>query len=133
MCRSSQFSSRWTTWVLSVLAFGVPILSAASAWVLPGNVPAPADNVPNYERIELGRLLFFDPRLSAKSTTSCASCHNPSFGWTDGLERAVGFDMKPLRRATPTIVNAAYNKIQMWDGRKPTLEEQALGPLLSAE
>jgi cytochrome c peroxidase len=133
MCRSSQFSGRLLAWALAVITLGAPILGAASTWLLPENVPAPSDNVPNADRIQLGRMLFFDPRLSAKSTTSCASCHNPAFGWTDGLQRAFGYDMKPLRRATPTIVNAAYNKIQMWDGRKPTLEEQALGPLLSPD
>jgi cytochrome c peroxidase len=110
----------------------LPALAYCDSWVVPERAPAPADNIPNATRVELGRLLFFDPRLSAKSNMSCASCHNPALGWADGLPRAFGYDMKPLDRATPTIVNAALNGIQMWDGRKPTLEDQALGPLLSA-
>ncbi len=73
-------------------------------------------------------MLFFDTRLSAKGALSCASCHNPSLGWSDGRSRAVGHDMKVLARGTPTILNAAFNPLQMWDGRKATLEEQALGP-----
>jgi cytochrome c peroxidase len=104
---------------------------APSSWVISQHPPVPADNVPNPDRVELGRLLFFDPRLSARGTMSCASCHNPALGWADGLPRAFGNDMQPLVRATPTLVNVAFNKTQMWDGRKPSLEEQALAPLLS--
>jgi cytochrome c peroxidase len=115
----------------SAAAFAAP--DAPVSWVIPRHPPVPADNVPNPDRIELGRLLFFDPRLSAKGTLSCASCHNPALGWTDGLQRAFGNDMKPLARATPTLVNVAFNKTHMWDGRKLSLEEQALGPLLSPD
>ena len=121
----------------SFSAFAAASTSAASAsaspWIITQNITAPADNVLNADRIALGQLLFFDPRLSGKGTISCASCHNPALGWADGLPRAVGFDMKPLARATPTLVNVGLNKLQMWDGRKPTLEEQALGPLLAAD
>lgn len=114
--------------VLSMQCYASP-----SAWVITQNMPAPADNVLNADRVLLGQMLFFDPRLSGKGTISCASCHNPALGWADGLPRAVGFDMKPLARATPTLVNVGLNKLQMWDGRKPTLEEQALGPLLALD
>lgn len=118
--------------LLALAAWAGPAFGAESAWVVPA-VTAPPGNQVNAARVELGRMLFFDPRLSAKGTMSCASCHNPVFGWTDGLPRAFGFDMKPLPRATPTILNAALNDIQMWDGRKPTLEDQALGPFLSPD
>lgn len=101
----------------------------ADPWLRPDQAPAPADNLPNSARIELGQMLFFDPRLSRKANMSCASCHNPALGWSDGLPTATGFEMKTLARATPTIVNAAFNPIQMWDGRKSTLEDQALGPI----
>ena len=80
------------------------------------------------ERVALGRMLFFDTRLSAKQSMSCASCHNPALDWSDGRATAVGHDGKVLPRATPTIVNAAFNGLQMWDGRKATLEDQVLGP-----
>lgn len=119
--------------LICLMARAAPTLADSSAWEIPHHPPAPADNEPSAARIELGRMLFFDPRLSGKGTMSCASCHNPALGWTDGLPRAFGFDMKPLPRATPTIVNASLNDIQMWDGRKPTLEEQALGPFLSPD
>jgi cytochrome c peroxidase len=98
-------------------------------WLRPAVAPAPADNQPNLARIQLGELLFWDPRLSKKGSMSCASCHNPALGWADGLPTAVGFDMQKLGRATPTILNTAFNTIQMWDGRKADLEDQALGPI----
>ena len=98
-------------------------------WLLPAVPPHPADNVPNAARVELGKKLFFDPRLSRDGNMSCATCHNPMFGWSDGLPTGKGFRSKVLDRATPTVVNTAYNSIQMWDGRKKTLEEQAMGPM----
>ena len=120
--------------VTAVTVLALPSLATSSSnsdvWRRPA-VPAPADNQPNAARVELGRTLFFDPRLSAKGVMSCATCHNPALGWTDGRPTAVGHDMKILGRATPTIVNAAFNPLQMWDGRKVSLEAQALGPFES--
>jgi cytochrome c peroxidase len=107
--------------------------SVPDTWRRPESAPAPADNQVTPGRIELGRALFFDPRLSAKGAMSCASCHNPALGWADGRPTAVGHDMKILGRATPTIVNAAFNPLQMWDGRKASLEAQALGPFESTD
>ena len=103
--------------------------SVADPWLRPDQAPAPSDNLPTSARVELGQMLFFDPRLSRKANMSCASCHNPALGWSDGLPTATGFEMKTLARATPTILNTAFNPIQMWDGRKSTLEDQALGPI----
>lgn len=88
--------------------------------------PAPAE-------AELGRLLFFDPRLSRSGSLSCATCHNPSLSWADGLPRALGHGMKPLARRTPTILDVAWGGPFMWDGRFETLEQQALGPLTSPD
>src|SRR5207253_6627253 len=102
------------------------------AFRLPEVVPAPADNKPTPERIELGKMLFFDPRLSGSNWISCASCHNPSLGWSDGLATAMGDGMHALSRSTPTIVNSAFNRFQMWDGRFRSLEEQVWGPLLAS-
>lgn len=101
-------------------------------WLLP-SVPAPADNALNADRVELGKQLFFDPRLSGASNMSCATCHNPMFGWSDGLPTAKGVKSMVLGRASPTIINTAYNTIQMWDGRAKSLEDQAMGPLNSAD
>lgn len=112
-----------------LLLIGAVVANDSDPWLRPLNAPAPADNLPNEARVALGEMLFFDPRLSRKANMSCASCHNPSLGWSDGLPTATGFDMQTLARATPTIINAAFNPIQMWDGRKGTLEEQALGPI----
>jgi cytochrome c peroxidase len=103
----------------------------ADPWLRPDQAPAPWDNLPTSARVELGQMLFFDPRLSRKANMSCASCHNPALGWSDGRPTAVGHDMQILGRATPTIVNAAFNPLQMWDGRKASLEDQALGPFES--
>ena len=74
-------------------------------------------------------MLFFDPRLSGNGMMSCATCHNPSLGWSDGQKTAIGWGGQVLKRATPTVLNIAYNSILMWDGRKKTLEEQAIGPM----
>jgi cytochrome c peroxidase len=102
---------------------------ATDPYLRPATVPAPADNQTTPERVELGKALFFDPRLSGSNWISCATCHNPALGWSDGLATGIGHGMKQLGRATPTIINTAFNPIQMWDGRKSTLEDQALGPI----
>ena len=98
-------------------------------WLMPETPPFPEGNQPNEARIALGKWLFFDPRLSRDRNMSCASCHNPSLGWSDGLPKARGFQSQQLGRATPTVINTAYNSIQMWDGRKKDLEDQATGPM----
>ena len=119
--------------LLLAFSFAAVVVASQSTqgdpWLRPDQAPAPAENLPNSARVELGQMLFFDPRLSRKANMSCASCHNPALGWSDGLPTATGFDMQKLGRATPTIVNTAFNSIQMWDGRKSTLEDQALGPI----
>jgi cytochrome c peroxidase len=106
---------------------------AAISYVRPAAPAVPADNAMSAERVHLGKLLFFDPRLSGSGWISCASCHNPALGWSDGLPTAIGEGMKKLKRHTPTVLNAAYNKLQMWDGRFASLEEQALGPIGSPD
>ena len=98
-------------------------------WLLPEKAPSPAGNEPNADRIRLGHQLFFDPRLSGDGNMSCATCHNPALGWSDGLPTARGVKSMVLDRASPTIFNTGYNSIQMWDGRKKTLEDQAMGPM----
>jgi cytochrome c peroxidase len=97
----------------------------------PAFIPFPEDNPYARAKASLGKKLFFDTRLSATSAQSCASCHSPAFGWGDGLAVGVGHDMAKLDRHSPTIVNAAWGAIFMWDGRAASLEEQALGPIQS--
>ena len=99
-------------------------------WILPA-VPMPKDNVSTPESITLGKTLFFDTRLSGDGNMSCATCHSPLFGWSDGLSTAKGHKGKVLARANPVITNTAFNSLQMWDGRKKSLEDQAMGPMMS--
>lgn len=98
-------------------------------YVRPGLVPFPEDNPYTVEKADLGKTLFFDPRLSGSNAISCASCHNPAFSWGDGLAKGVGHGTRQLGRRTPTIWNLAWAELLMWDGRFETLEEQALGPM----
>lgn len=98
-------------------------------WKLPATPPHPEDNAPTQQRVELGKKLFFDPRLSGEGNMSCASCHSPLLGWSDGLPTGKGVKSMVLDRASPTVFNTAFNSIQMWDGRKASLEEQAMGPM----
>src|SRR3954468_17557859 len=97
----------------------------------PASIPFPKENPYTPEKFSLGKKLYFDTRLSVTSAQSCASCHSPGFGWGDGLAVGVGHGMAKLGRRSPTIVNAAWGAIFMWDGRLATLEEQALGPIQS--
>ena len=98
-------------------------------WRLAATPPHPEDNVPNAARVALGKALFFDPRLSGDGNMSCSTCHSPLRGWSDGLGTGKGVKSMVLDRASPTVINTAYNSLQMWDGRKKTLEEQAMGPM----
>lgn len=80
----------------------------------------------------LGKMLFFDPRLSGAQNMSCSSCHNPSFGWEVPVPGAVGAQNTALGRQAPTVLNAAWMEHLFWDGRAASLEEQAAGPISAA-
>ena len=111
------------------LGTSVPAPTAAEqAWRLPAEIPQPADNLGTPARVELGKALFFDARLSDSGAMSCSSCHLPHLGWTDGKKLPVMPDGSVVPRHSPTMLNLAYNSIYMWDGRKSTLEDQAMGP-----
>lgn len=103
--------------------------TAKATFQRPTSVPHPKDNPPTPERVALGKALFFDPRLSRANNISCASCHNPSFAWGDGLPKGVGHGSREVGRRTPTILNTAWAETLFWDGRASSLEEQALGPI----
>jgi cytochrome c peroxidase len=92
-----------------------------------GAVPVPANNAQSSARITLGRMLFFEPKLSRSGAMSCATCHDPAKGFSDGRRFGLGNDGLDLPRHTPTIWNAAFNASQFWDGRAASLEEQVLG------
>ena len=108
-------------------ATDVVVLKAA--YKRPKAIPFPEENPFTEAKAKLGQTLYFDPRLSRSNMQSCASCHNPSFAWGDGLPKGVGDHMHELGRRSPTILNAAWSEVLMWDGRFETLEEQALGPI----
>ena len=95
----------------------------------PNFIPFPKENPYTAEKAALGKKLYFDTRLSEANLLSCASCHSPGYGWGDGQPVGIGHQMKALKRRSPTIVNAAYGLVFMWDGRAGSLEEQALGPI----
>jgi cytochrome c peroxidase len=92
----------------------------------------PKENPTTPAKVELGRMLYYEPRISGNGTISCSTCHNPALGWADGLAKGIGINGTKLGRSSPTVANAAYYDLQFWDGRAPSLEEQAKGPVESA-
>ncbi|MGZ8190281.1 MAG: cytochrome-c peroxidase [Methylococcaceae bacterium] len=105
-------------------------ISVAAAWeTLPTEVPSPADNPTTAEKIELGQMLYHDPRLSSTGTVSCSSCHNTMLGGEDNRPNSMGVSGQTGGRSAPTVWNSAFNKVQFWDGRAASLEEQAAGPV----
>jgi cytochrome c peroxidase len=81
------------------------------------------------EKVELGKRLFFDPRLSADGSLACVSCHLPEQGWTTHTPLSPAYPTNMERRLSPSLINVAYNKALLWDGRAGALEKQALGPI----
>jgi cytochrome c peroxidase len=106
------------------LVVRVPVgLDAIAAYI-------PQANPMTKGRVELGRQLYFDPRLSKDGTVSCATCHNPVNGWTDGpLTTSRGIHGQFGSRNAPTVLNTVYGRTMFWDGRAPSLEGQAQGPI----
>lgn len=96
-----------------------------------GEMPVPEDNKMTDEKVELGKTLYFDPRLSGNNKLSCMTCHAPGAGYGDGLETFIGFEGAQGARNSPTIINSGYYPETFWDGRAGSLEEQALGPIQS--
>ena len=92
-------------------------------------MPIPAQNLQTEAKVELGRMLFFDPRLSKDNTISCASCHVPAAGFADPRQFSLGMGGQQGGRNAPTVLNTGYQTLQFWDGRAGSLEEQALGPV----
>lgn len=105
---------------------------AAAEFVVPlglDPVPVPEDNPMTAAKVELGKQLYFETRLSVDNTVSCASCHDPKKGWSNGEQFATGIKGLKGGRNAPTVLNAAYFPLQFWDGRAAHLEGQALGPI----
>lgn len=98
---------------------------------LPSAMPYPADNAPNPNKIMLGKMLFFEPRLSKSASISCNSCHSLATGGVDNLPTSLGHMGQIGPRNAPTVLNAGLQFVQFWDGRAATLEDQAKGPILN--
>ena len=103
----------------------LPLGLQAGAAYLPDTNPMSAD------KIALGKLLYFDPRLSKDATISCASCHNPYHGFADPARTSSGVGRLLGGRNSPTVINRLFSAEQFWDGRAKDLEEQAHGPLVN--
>jgi len=110
-----------------LLPVGKPVQIKAPLGLPP--VPIPPDNPPTAETIALGRRLYYDPILSLDNTVSCATCHSPQFGFADPKRVSEGVGKKTGTRNSPSVMNTAYFTSQFWDGRSPSLENQAEGPV----
>lgn len=89
----------------------------------------PADNPLTQAKVDLGWHLYYDTRLSKDGTVACVTCHDPAKGWSDGKPLMVGIRGQVGGRNSPTIMNRVFSSLQFWDGRSPSLEDQALGPI----
>lgn len=115
----------------AAIAIGTPAF-AQDKLAIPaglGSLRIPSDNPHTTAKVELGKLLYFDPRLSKDDTVSCATCHDPEKGWSNGEAVATGIGGQKGGRNAPTIINSGYQYFQFWDGRAVQLEGQALGPV----
>jgi len=131
---------RWRDIAAGLVVFAVTCSAGAqepdfaklkAAYKRPSSIPFPVQNPYTPEKAALGKMLFFDPRLSRDQNLNCASCHNPSFGWEVPFAKAIGAAGAPLRRQSPTVLNRAWASHMFWDGRAASLEEQAKGPIES--
>lgn len=113
----------------ALVVIGGSALAQGPFQPLPATAPAPKDNPQTPAKIILGKQLYFDARLSKDGTVSCNSCHSAMGGGTDNRRVSVGVGGKTGGRNSPTVWNSAFHSVQFWDGRAPTLEEQAKGPL----
>jgi cytochrome c peroxidase len=120
---------RFVSGLLGMAVLAGTALAADGQWqALPETAQAPADNPTTVAKVELGKMLYFDTRFSSTGTVSCFSCHNVMEGGDDHRPTSIGVHGQVGGRNAPTVWNAAFNSAQFWDGRAPSLEEQAKGP-----
>jgi cytochrome c peroxidase len=138
-------TARWTTIALALAcaagaaagpAARESVQSGAYTLVLPVGLQASAAYVPDAnplsnEKIELGRILYFDKRLSKDDTVSCATCHDPAHGFAEPRKTSQGVGGKTGARNAPTVLNRLFSADQFWDGRAKDLEAQAIGPMVN--
>lgn len=127
ICMVAVLAMSWAMTVEEAKALGREVVLEVPLG-LP-DVPVPEDNPMTLEKIELGKMLYFDPRLSIDGSISCATCHDPDLGYSNAASKAAGVNHAVGGANTPTVLNVAYSKFQFWDGREPTLEAQAGGPM----
>ena len=121
-------------WAVVIVSSSASLLPAQEEFTLTyptglRKMRIPRDNPLTAEKVSLGKQLYFDKRLSSDNTISCASCHDPKKGWSNGEAFATGVDGQVGGRSAPTIINSGYSYFQFWDGRAVQLEGQALGPI----
>ncbi len=107
----------------------VPYALTIPAGLPPVDAVIPKYNLMTVGKLELGKQLYFDPRVASDGTVSCASCHDPAKGWTDNRVTSVGIGNQLGARNSPTVLNTVYGRTMFWDGRAPSLEGQAQGPI----
>ncbi|MDB4575759.1 cytochrome-c peroxidase, partial [bacterium] len=114
----------------SIVLLMMASMPASANWeALPEVAPAPADNPTTDAKVELGKMLYMDPRFSSTGTVSCNSCHNVMEGGDDSRTFSMGVHGKTGGRNSPTVWNSAFHSVQFWDGRADLLEDQAKGPV----
>jgi cytochrome c peroxidase len=132
MGRAMRLVTLWAVVFSGLLAFVGERPAGADVSVDIGPLPpppVPEDNPMTPEKVELGKQLFFDARLSADGSLACVSCHLPDQGWTTNTPLSLAYPTNMERRNSQTLINVAYNKALLWDGRASALEKQALGPI----
>ncbi len=121
-----------TIWLLlGGVAFAGGVMDTAKATFqpIPYQAPAIKGNPASPEKIQLGKMLYFEARLSKSALVSCNFCHNVGMGGDDYQETATGHGWQRGPRNSPTVLNAVFNMAQFWDGRAKDLKEQAKGPV----
>src|SRR5512144_2802192 len=132
-------------WVLATMmvagcvgtaAAGERVQSGSMTIELPAGLQAGAAYIPDENpmspaKVALGRLLYFDKRLSSDDTVSCATCHDPAHGWAEPRKTSTGIQGKVGGRNAPTVINRLFSKEQFWGGRGQVLEDQAKGPIVN--
>ncbi|MDR0247870.1 MAG: cytochrome c family protein [Burkholderiales bacterium] len=126
-----MFRSALTWSAFAVLAHLATTGYAGDAALGLPTVVDPPDNPTTAAKASLGKTIFFDKRFSSDGKISCASCHQPELAFTDGKALAEGVGDRAGTRNTPTVLNSAFNTSLFWDGRRPSLEAQALDPMIN--
>jgi cytochrome c peroxidase len=128
---SSQLDSIRRWYEQPIEKWPIPLVDASVNWKELGVLPASVLSRDSAAQplVALGKLLFFDPRLSGSNQISCATCHEPELGWSNGRTTGIGHDHRSGNRNVPSLFNIGHFKEFFWDGRSPSLEKQVMAPL----